>query len=135
MCAESIKSEVARLAAAGVRLRLLEQAGQCYVQAEQMAAPTPLWGAAVLDVLIPIPLAYETAGLDGFYLKLPYSYRGGEHPRVNGQTVTIDATQWRQVSWHYADNKRWQSGADNLETHLAHIKGFFFHRGATNAIN
>jgi hypothetical protein len=118
----------------GVKLRLIDHVGQCYVLHERLATPSADWETAVHDVLIPVPLAYETAGLDGFYLKLPYKFKGGEHSRVSGQILTIDGMQWKLVSWHYADGKPWRAGTDNLETHITHVKGFFLKRGATNAM-
>ena len=82
----------------------------------------------------PSRIAYDLGtGLDGFYILLPYSFSGGEHNRVNGQTVTVGGRQWKAVSWHYPDGKQFSSGTDSIESHIVHCRGFFLARGAVNA--
>jgi hypothetical protein len=88
----------------------------------------------VYDILIPIPIAYDLGtGLDGFYIATPYKFNQGEHNRVNGQMLTHGNIQWRQVSWHYPDNKPFSKGTDTIESHIVHCRGFFLERGAVNA--
>ncbi len=134
MCPDAIKAAVERLARNQADLVLVENSGQCYVRVNGLPAPSPPWNKTEYDVLIPAPLAYETAGLDAFYLRLPYTYKNGDHPRINGPVIKVDGADWRLVSWHYAEGKPWRAGSDNLETHISHVTGFFLHRGAANAM-
>ena len=133
VCPRAIQEQVTLLSQRGVRVELIEGAGQCYVIASAIEAPTPPWDRTVYDVMIAIPAAYDDAGLDAFYLGLPYVFKGATHPRVQGATVEINGRQWQLVSWHYPEGRPWSRGQDNLETHILHCKGFFFHRGAVNA--
>lgn len=126
-------TQVGTLQARGVGLDLVEVCGQCYVHVFALPAPAPPWDRPAYGILIAVPPA-AGAGLDGFYLELPYQYQNGLHPRVNGQTIAHGGRTWKQVSWHYPDGRPWTYGADTLETHVEHCKGFFLHRGATNAI-
>jgi hypothetical protein len=133
MPSEKIKAEVAALAKAGLKISLVEVAGQWFVVHEGLEAPAPPWGATAHDTAIAVPLVYETAGLDAFYLRLPYTFNGGVHPRVSGPQVKIGDHQWQLVSWHYPDDKRWLQGQDDLANHIEHCRGFFLNRKATNA--
>ena len=47
--------------------------------------------------------------------------------------IEVNSHRWQLVSWHYPDGRPWRRGQDDLETHILHCKGFFFHRGAVNA--
>jgi hypothetical protein len=132
MYPDTIVSEVKGLRQRGLAVDLVQAAGQCYARLSSVAAPTPPWDRSSYDVLVAVPFTYGISGLDAFYLKLPYSFNGGEHPRVNGGIITVEGEQWRLVSWHYADGKEWVQGQDSLETHLQHVKGFFRGRGARN---
>ena len=113
---------------------MIDIGGQNYAFVEQVTAPSPPWDLTQYDILIPVPAAYDAAGLDGFYLALPYKFQGGAHPRVNGGTVDMSGRSFQQVSWHYHDNHPWKRGQDDLETHIFHCKGFFIDRGAVNDI-
>ena len=135
MIPKGLEAEVAYLNKAGMKVDIVEVDGQCYVVVRGLAATCPPWGKNACDILIAVPVTYEQAGLDGFYLALPYSFKDGEHPRVNGQVVDVSGCKWRQVSWHYADGHPWKPGVDNLEGHIKHCHGFFSGRGATNAYN
>jgi hypothetical protein len=130
----SAKAEIERLAAAGTGVELVFGGAQPYAGVGGIAAPTPPWDRTSYDILIPIPLAYDLGtGLDGFYIALPYSFNGGEHNRVNGQTLSLGVRQWRAVSWHYPDGKEFRGGIDTIESHIVHCRGFFLARGAVNA--
>lgn len=133
MCPRVAQDEVARLSQRGVRVELIEAAGQCYTLASGIEAPSPPWDRTDYDLLIAIPAGYDDAGLDAFYLELPYTFKGGTHPRVQGAIIEVNGRRWQLVSWHYPDGRLWRRGQDNLETHVLHCKGFFFHRGALNA--
>jgi hypothetical protein len=133
MIPERAQEEVAELAGRGVVIRLIEVNGQCYAHTSITGIPVPAWEKAEHEILIPIPAVYDAADLDGFYIALPYRYDGGEHKRVNGNTIDALDRKWRQVSWHYPEGKAWRRGQDTLETHIVHCRGFFLQRGATNA--
>ena len=134
MCLEAVKDEVAALVKRGAAVELVEIGQQCYALAKGLGAPSPPWDRSSYDILVAIPAAYDACSLDGFYLALPYTFKGGEHPRVNGGTITFDGRQWKLVSWHYPDGKPWTRGQDDLDSHLIHCKGFFQQRRAVNAI-
>lgn len=133
MPSEKIKAEVELLAKSGMKISFTELAGQWFVVVEALETPAPPWGSTTHDIAIAVPLAYETAGLDAFYLRLPYTFNGTGHPRVSGPQVKIGDHQWQLVSWHYPDDKRWILGQDDLANHIEHCRGFFLHRKATNA--
>lgn len=134
MCPRVVQDELTRLSQRGVRIELTEVGGQCYALAAAIEAPSPPWDRTDYDVLFAVPAGYDDAGLDAFYLALPYTFKGGTHPRVQGAIVEINGRRWQLVSWHYPEDRPWRRGQDNLETHILHCKGFFFHRGAVNAI-
>jgi hypothetical protein len=133
MVPDRAREEVEELIGRGAGVELIEVNGQCYAHTFMRGIPVPPWGAVEHEILIPIPAAYDAADLDGFYLALPYQYNGGEHNRVNGNTIDAVGRKWRQVSWHYPEGKPWRRGQDSLETHIAHCRGFFLCRGAVNA--
>jgi hypothetical protein len=115
------------------KIELVNAGGQCYAVASGVDAPAPPWDCSSYDILIAVPAAYDDAGLDAFYLGLPYTFKGGTHPRVQGAVVAVSGRHWQLVSWHYPEGTAWRRGQDNLETHILHCKGFFLHRGARNA--
>lgn len=133
---EKAKSEIKSLAAKGSKIELVYVGDvQPFAHVRSVNAPAPPWDKSGHEILIAIPIASDLGtGLDGFYLKLPYTFGGGEHKRVNGGIISFAGSQWKLVSWHYADNKVWKAKVDSVETHIAHCTGFFFDRGATNAI-
>ncbi len=133
MCPGPAIEEVRELKASGLDVELVEISLQCYVRVRQTGAPSPPWDRDTYEFLIAIPAAYDDAGLDGFYLGLPYQFNAGTHTRVSGGEVLYGGLSWKLVSWHYPENRPWQRGLDNLETHISHCKGFFLHRGALNA--
>src|SRR5262245_47310150 len=132
MCPDCANNEVAPLRLRGLAVQLVDTNGQCYALVEAMKSPAPPWGTPHHDILIPIPAAYDAAELDGFYIALPYTFNGGEHPRAKGNVIDVLQRKWCQVSWHYPDGKPWRRGQDSVETHIIHCQGFFLHRGAVN---
>jgi hypothetical protein len=132
MIPEDIKTEVKILVTKGLDLHLFENSGQCYIRVGNLEAPSPPWNEKNYDILIAIPAAYSDAALDAFYLSLPYFFNGGAHPRVNGGILDIEGNRWQLTSWHYPGGKPWRRGQDDLDSHIAHCRGFFFHRGALN---
>lgn len=133
MCPSKIDDEIASLIKRGVSVGLVEQGTQHFARVIGLATPAPPWGAATHDILIAIPIAYESAGLDAFYVSLPCLFNGGAHPRINGAKIEIGGVTWQLVSWHYPDEKRWIAGQDDLGNHIEHCRGFFLNRKAINA--
>jgi hypothetical protein len=129
------QKHVTTLKSRGLDIDIFEINIQCYVIVRSVAAPSPPWDRSGYDILIAMPVAYDDAGLDGFYLSLPYKYADGQHKRVNGGRISLLDREWQLVSWHYPDGKPWQSVRDSLETHITHCRGFFLHRGARNDYN
>jgi hypothetical protein len=128
------KSEIDRLAAAGVAVTLVNEGSQPFALVRGVDAPSPPWDRTKYDILIAIPIAYDLGtALDGFYIALPYTFQKGEHNRVNGQVVEVEKRQWKAVSWHYPDGKQFRLDVDNIESHIVHCRGFFLERGAINA--
>ena len=58
-----IEPEVVGLRAQGMEIELVFQDGQCFVRGRGLATPVPPWGNTSHDILIAVPMAYETAGL------------------------------------------------------------------------
>ena len=132
-CPEWASLQVEELKRRGVPVALVEIAGQCYARVRGIPAASPPWDKSVYDILIAIPLA-ACAALDAFYLRLPYQYSGSTHKRVCGNVIGFDGQSWQLVSWHYPDGHAWTPGRDDLDSPIAHCKGFLFNRGAINAI-
>jgi hypothetical protein len=133
MCPQKLEEEIAALEKRGVSVEAVEAGGQWYALQHGVPAPMPPWDKQAYDILVAIPTAYDAASLDAFYLGLPYKFKTGTHPRVQGTIITVKARQWQLVSWHYPDGKAWVRGLDDLGTHLTHCRGFFLNRGAINA--
>jgi Prokaryotic E2 family E len=133
VCPRAAQDEVTRLSRRGIKIELVDAVGQCYALASGVDAPVSPWDRASYDILIAIPAAYDDAGLDAFYLGLPYTFKGGTHPRVQGAVIELNGRRWQLVSWHYPEGASWKRGQENLETHTLHCKGFFLQRGAVNA--
>jgi hypothetical protein len=128
------EAEIARLAASGVGIALVRAGAQPYALVHDVESPSPPWGVVKHDILIVIPNAFDFGtALDAFYLALPYSFNGGLHNRVSGQTIELENRQWQLASWHYPDGKAFRLGVDNIESHIIHCRGFFLDRGALNA--
>lgn len=128
--------EIKKLRGRGIGIDSLEAGGQSYARVRGVIAASPPWDRKGYEILVAIPAAYDDgAALDAFYLRMPYSFKGGTHPRVaNGPMIALDGHQWQLVSWHYADGQPWdRARGDGLETHIVHCSGFFAHRGAINA--
>jgi hypothetical protein len=132
MVPDALNKQVASLKAAGLDIEVAECDNQCYVVVRTMASPSPPWDKTAYDIAIAIPTAFDDAELNGFYVRLPYEYSGGQHERINGGKINLLNQEWQLVSWHYPDGKPWQPGRDSLETHIVHCRGFFLDRGAVN---
>src|SRR5438105_5053701 len=133
MCAGRAREEVLELARRAVGIRLVEKNSQCYALAEAVPAPSPPWNKDRFDILIAIPAAYDAAEIDSFYVELPCTYKGNDHPRIQGTVIDVEGRRWRLASWHYGEGKPWERGRDSLETHITHCRGFFLERGLGNA--
>lgn len=129
MCPQTAKDEIAALVQRGMDVELVRVDGQCYAIERRVKAPAPAWSPDTFDIMVAVPAAYDACSLDAFYVSTPYRFNDGEHPRVNGGTITYGGKSFKLVSWHYPDGKPWTRGQDDLASHLTHCKGFFLHRG------
>ena len=128
----SFIQEIELLARRGENVSRFEIDGQQYALMRGIEVPRPPWDENHLDIVIALPAA-DGAALDAFYLRLPFGYNGGQHPRVSGGKICFDGSKWQLVSWHYPDGQPWHECRDTLESHITHCKGFFWQRGAVNA--
>lgn len=133
MSTNRVGEEAKDLGERGIALRLVEINGQCYALVGGIPSPAPPWNKDRFDILIAIPAAYDAAELDSFYVELPCTHNGKDHPQIQGTIIDLDGRRWRLVSWHYSEGKPWVRGKDSLETHIAHCRGFFIQRGLRNA--
>ena len=133
-CPQDAIDEVARLNCKGLDFELVEVGSQWFALT-RVEAPSPPWDRDAYDILVVLPGAYADASLDAFYLGLPYSFHNNVHPRISGDQIQHGGRTWQLVSWHYPDNRPWQRNLDDIESHVAHCRGFFLNRGAENAIN
>ena len=126
--------EVDALAARGERVAIVKLGEQPYVLTCGVEAPAPPWDRPSYDIMFALPLAYDDGvALDAFYLRLPQTWNGQPHNRVSGTTIAYEDATWQLVSWHYAENSPYSLEEGAIMNHIAHCKGFFHGRGATNA--
>lgn len=127
---QTIEDDLKGLMGAGIDARLLNHAGQNYVEVKGIAVPSPPWSLDNLTLLIAIPATYPTGGLDAFYIELPVSHSSGSVP-YQSQTAQIDARLWGLISWHYPTGRPWTPSHDDLSTHIEHCRGALLRRGVT----
>nr|ART39093.1 H518 [uncultured bacterium] len=124
------EQHVRELIESGIQAQLVAIDGQGYLHVQGVEARGGAWEPEVVEILVGMPMAYDDANLDAFYLKLPYSYKGGGHERVQGAVIQWNDAQWQLVSWHYHEDQPWVPGRDTIASHLVHCMGFFPGRGA-----
>ena len=105
----------------------LMQGNQTYVEVRGLEVPSPPWSGALANILIAIPSTYPVGGLDAFYVETTINQNGAIPYQQS--VVTIDKRNWALISWHYANNRPWNPTRDDLASHIAHCRGFFFKRG------
>lgn len=127
---QTIEDDIAHIQEAGVEARLLNIGAQKYVELSGLKTPTPPWHSGSATILITVPATYPLAGLDAFYLELPFGHSSGSIP-YQQQVANLDGRTWALISWHYASNKQWEPRHDDLASHIEHCRGFFLRRGVT----
>jgi hypothetical protein len=81
-------------------------------------------------ILIAVPANYPTGGLDAFYVDPTVTIRGTIHrAQPAGELV---GKMWNLISWHYSVSRPWNPRVDDLQSHVAHCKGFFLERGVVS---
>jgi hypothetical protein len=127
---QTINDDIQALREAGTIARLLSFNNQKYVEISDLAVPSPPWGTERANILITVPAAYPIAGLDGFYIELPFTHTTGSIPYQSG-TAAIEDRTWALISWHYPATRSWNPVCDDLAAHIEHCRGFFLQRGVT----
>lgn len=127
---QTIEDDIAQIKEAGYKARLLNIGEQKYVEVSCLKAPTPPWHSNSATILIAMPVTYPIAGLDAFYLELPFGHSSGSIP-YQSQVANLDGRNWALISWHYASNRQWEPRHDDLASHIEHCRGFFLRRGVT----
>jgi hypothetical protein len=123
---QRIEDDVEMLRSSGEPVQLVSEGAQRYVEAT-IAVPSPPWSGASARILIAIPANYPAGGLDAFYVDPAVTMRGAIH---RAQAVgPLLGRRWNLISWHYANGKQWNPRVDDLQSHLAHCRGFFLERG------
>jgi Prokaryotic E2 family E len=124
---QTIEEDVEAVKAAGFKVRLLVEGGQRYVEIGNLEIPSPPWSGPACAILIAVPATYPSGGLDAFYL-VQGVHQGGAVPNQQAP-VTIGGRSWGLISWHYTQDRPWNSSRDDLASHVAHCRGYFLRRG------
>ena len=124
----ALAEEVAALREGGLEARLLVSNGQRYIEVSGLVIPSPPWSKSAANILIAIPETYPSGGLDAFYLEQTVSHANGAIP-YQQNVIHIEGRSWALISWHYAVNRPWYPHRDDVSSHIAHCRGFFFSRG------
>ncbi len=127
---QTIEDDLKAAQEAGINARLFIEGGQKYVEARDLAIPSPPWSRDRVSIIVAIPATYPTGGLDAFYLEQTVTHANGSIPYQQG-TATIDGRPWALISWHYATNRPWNPRQDNLASHIEHCRGYFLKRGVS----
>jgi hypothetical protein len=126
---QRIEDDVDQLQEAGESVRLLSDGSQRYVEIT-IAIPAPPWSASSALILIAVPANYPTGGLDAFYLDPSITIRGSIHRAQAAGPIL--SRGWNLISWHYPAARPWNPRVDDLQSHVAHCKGFFLERGVVS---
>jgi hypothetical protein len=127
---QTINDDIQALREAGTLARLLSFNNQKNVEICDLDVPSPPWATERANILITVPAAYPIAGLDGFYIELPFTHLTGSIPYQSG-TAAIAGRTWALISWHYPATRPWNPVCEDLAAHIEHCRGFFLQRGVT----
>jgi hypothetical protein len=127
---QTIEDDLKAAQEAGISARLFTEGGQKYIEARNLAIPSPPWSRDRVSIVIAIPATYPMGGLDAFYVEQTVAHANGPIPYQQG-TATIDGRPWALISWHYATNRPWNPRQDNLASHIEHCRGYFLKRGVS----
>ena len=122
---QRIEDDVEQMKISGERVQLVGEGQQRFVEA-LVSIPSPPWSAPRARILIAIPGNYPTGALDAFYLDPSITLNGTIH---RAQAAAPLGKSWNLISWHYSSKRPWNPRLDDLQTHIAHCKGFFLERG------
>lgn len=126
---QCVEYDIEQMRLYGESIRLVSEGAQRYVEA-RIQIPCPPWSASTALILIAVPANYPTAGLDAFYLDSAINIGGSIH---RAQLVgPILSKRWNLISWHYSATRQWNPRIDDLQTHVAHCRGFFLQRGVVS---
>jgi hypothetical protein len=126
---QRIEDDVEQMKQAGESVRLVAEGAQRYVEVT-ISIPAPPWSAPFALILIAVPANYPTGGLDAFYLDSAITIRGTIH-RAQAAGPLLGKS-WNLISWHYSVARPWNARIDDLQSHVAHCKGFFLERGVVS---
>jgi Prokaryotic E2 family E len=127
---QTIEDDLKAAQETGINARLFIEGGQKYIEARDLAIPSPPWSRDKVSIIVAIPATYPTGGLDAFYVEQTVAHANGSIPYQKG-TATIDGRPWALISWHYATNRPWNQRQDNLASHIEHCRGYFLKRGVS----
>lgn len=123
---QRIEDDVEQMRLSGEAVELISHGQQRFVQAI-ISIPCPPWSAATAKILVAVPANYPTGGLDAFYVDPAITVNGTIH---RAQAVEpLPGQKWNLISWHYSAKRPWNPRLDDLQSHIAHCKGFFLERG------
>jgi hypothetical protein len=126
---QRIEDDVEMMQLSNESVQLVSEGAQRYVEAV-IPIPSPPWSAPSALILIAIPANYPTGGLDAFYVDPAITIQGSIH-RAQAAGPVI-GRKWNLISWHYPAKRPWNPGADDLQSHVAHCRGFFLERGVVS---
>lgn len=126
---QRIEDDVEQMRLSGESIRLVSEGAQRYVEAT-IQIPCPPWSSPTALILIAVPTNYPTAKLDAFYLDSAINIGGSIHrAQLSGPIL---GKKWNLISWHYSGARQWNPRIDDLQTHVAHCRGFFLQRGVVS---
>jgi hypothetical protein len=126
---QRIEDDVEQMKLSGESVRLVSNGTQKYIEIS-IPIPSPPWSAPSALILIAVPANYPTGGLDAFYVDPTVTIRGTIHrAQPAGELL---GKMWNLISWHYSVSRPWNPRVDDLQSHVAHCKGFFLERGVVS---
>jgi hypothetical protein len=123
---QRIEDDLEQLRLGGEAAVLVSSGQQRFVELS-IPLPSPPWSTPDARILIAVPATYPAAGLDAFYVD-PIVTMNGSIERAQ-LVEPIPDRKFNLISWHYPENRPWNPRIDDLQSHIAHCKGFFLRRG------
>jgi hypothetical protein len=123
---QRIEDDVEHMKLSGETVNLVSDGQQRFVEAT-VSIPSPPWSAPSAQILIAVPANYPSGGLDAFYVDPVVNINGAIH-RAQAAGPLL-GRKWNLISWHYSSKRPWNPRVDDLQSHIAHCKGFFLQRG------
>jgi hypothetical protein len=123
---QTIEDDIELLKLNGEPLSLLSHGQQRFVEV-LIPIPSPPWSSSSARILIAVPSNYPAGGLDAFYVAPGITINGTIDRAQPAQP--LPGKQWNLISWHYSAKRPWNPRLDDLQSHIAHCRGFFLRRG------